>query len=42
MSKGKSLSQGDVTISYTEYQIIDGDIGYVAISQFSGDAAPYS
>ena len=34
-----TVERRNVTISYTEYQIIDGDIGYVAISQFSGDAA---
>ena len=28
-----------INISYADYQVIDGDIGYVAISQFSGDAA---
>ncbi len=28
-----------VTVSYADYQIIDGNIGYVSIAQFSGDAA---
>ena len=34
-----SVLRADVTISYAEYSLIDGSIGYVAVSQFSGDAA---
>ena len=31
--------RSNISISYTEYTIIEGNIGYVAISQFTGDAA---
>lgn len=34
-----TVSRSDISISYTEYSIIDGRIGYAAIAQFSGDAA---
>ena len=42
--RGEALTEvavlrGNISISYAEYSIIDGDIGYVAISQFTGDAA---
>lgn len=33
------VSRGDVNISYAEYSVICGDIGYVAITQFTGDAS---
>lgn len=33
-----SVPRAAVSISYGEYSIIDGDIGYIALSQFSGDA----
>ncbi len=32
-----SVRRAEVAISYVDYQIIDGDIGYVNIAQFSGD-----
>ena len=31
--------RGDVKISYASYQVLEGDIGYINISQFTGDAA---
>lgn len=34
-----SVIRSNINISYTEYSIIEGSIGYVAISQFTGDAA---
>ena len=33
------VRRGDVSISYASYQVLDGNIGYVCISQFTGDAA---
>ncbi len=33
------VRRGDVSISYASYQVLDGNIGYIAISQFTGDAA---
>ncbi|MBR1820495.1 MAG: S41 family peptidase [Clostridia bacterium] len=33
------VSRGDVSISYASYQVLPGDIGYISISQFTGDAA---
>ena len=32
------VTRGDVKVSYARYQVIDGDIGYINISQFTGDA----
>ena len=34
-----SVLPGDVSISYISYQILEGNIGYINISQFTGDAA---
>lgn len=34
-----SISRADVQISYVEYTMLDGDIGFVSIAQFTGDAA---
>ena len=34
-----SVLRGDVSISYISYQILEGNIGYINISQFTGDAA---
>ena len=31
--------RGDVKISYASYQVLPGSIGYISISQFTGDAA---
>ena len=31
--------RSNISISYTEYAIIEGNIGYVSIAQFTGDAA---
>ena len=33
------VMRADVSVSYAGYQLLDGDIGYVSISQFTGDAA---
>lgn len=33
------VTRGSVTVSYVHWQLIDGDIGYIRISQFSGNAA---
>ena len=33
------LTRAAINVSYAEYTILDGDIGYVSISQFTGDAA---
>ncbi|MBR0366838.1 MAG: S41 family peptidase [Clostridia bacterium] len=33
------VMRADVNISYASYQLIGDDVGYVSISQFSGDAA---
>lgn len=33
------VTRADVNVSYADYQIISGDIGYVSIAQFTGDAA---
>ncbi len=33
------VRRGDVSISYAGYQVLDGNIGYISISQFTGDAA---
>ena len=32
------VPRADVNISYAEYTVLDGDIGYVAITQFTGNA----
>lgn len=34
-----TVRRQDVNISYAEYRIIENDIGYVSIAQFTGDAA---
>ena len=34
-----SCLRADVSISYAEYQLLDDGIGYISLSQFSGDAA---
>ncbi|MBR1561004.1 MAG: S41 family peptidase [Clostridia bacterium] len=34
-----SVLRSAISISYASYSIIDGDIGYVSIAQFTGDAA---
>ena len=34
-----TVTRADVNVSYADYQIISGDIGYVSIAQFTGDAA---
>lgn len=31
--------RGDVTVSYADYQVLPDGIGYISISQFTGDAA---
>ena len=33
------VTRGDVRISYASYQVLPGNIGYINISQFSGDAS---
>ena len=33
------VERGDVSISYASYEVLPGDIGYINISQFTGDAA---
>ncbi len=33
------VTRGDVKISYADYQILPGNIGYISISQFTGDAS---
>ena len=33
------VMRADVNVSYASYQLLDEDIGYVSISQFTGDAA---
>lgn len=33
-----TVTRGNVTVSYGSWQILPGDIGYIAISQFTGDA----
>ena len=32
------VARGDVNISYASYQMLDGNIGYISISQFTGNA----
>ena len=32
------IVRGDVKVSYASYQVLPGNIGYISISQFSGDA----
>ena len=32
------VGRADVNVSYAEYRILDGNIGYLSISQFTGDA----
>ena len=34
-----TVRRSDVNISYVDYSMLEGDIGYVAVSQFTGDAA---
>ena len=34
-----SVTRDDVSVSYISHSVIDGDIGYIGISQFTGDAA---
>ncbi len=34
-----AVRRGDVSVSYADYRVLDGDIGYISISQFSGDAS---
>lgn len=34
-----TVDRGDVSISYASYQLLAGDIGYISIAQFSGNAA---
>ena len=34
-----SVMRSAISISYASYTVIDGDIGYVSIAQFTGDAA---
>ena len=34
-----SANRADVSVSYASYQMLPGDIGYVSISQFTGNAA---
>ena len=34
-----TVARSAISISYADYQLIDGDIGYVAITQFTGDAS---
>ncbi len=33
------VRRGNVTVSYVEYRVLEGDIGYIGISQFNGDAS---
>lgn len=33
------VRRGDVSISYASWQVLPGNIGYISISQFTGDAA---
>jgi len=33
------ITRGDVKISYASYQVLPGNIGYISITQFTGDAA---
>ncbi len=33
------VTRGDVSISYASYQLLPGDIGYVSITQFTGNAS---
>ena len=33
------VSRGEVKVSYASYQVLPGDIGYINISQFTGDAS---
>lgn len=33
------VTRGDVSISYASYQVLPGNIGYISISQFTGDAS---
>ncbi len=33
------IERGDVKVSYASYQVLPGNIGYINISQFSGDAS---
>lgn len=33
------VTRGDVTVSYADYQMLPGDIGYISITQFTGDAS---
>lgn len=32
------VRRGDVSVSYASYQVLEGNIGYIGISQFTGDA----
>lgn len=34
-----TLNRGDVKVDYASYQVLPGNIGYVAISQFTGNAS---
>ena len=34
----KAVSRADVNVSYVSWQMLEGDIGYIAITQFTGDA----
>ena len=34
-----SVVRGTVSISYADWQLMDGDIGYISVTQFTGDAA---
>lgn len=34
-----TVNRGDVNISYASYRMLEGDIGYISITQFSGNAA---
>lgn len=34
-----TVVRGDVSVSYAEYTILDGNIGYISLVQFTGDAA---
>ena len=38
-SIGIPVIRGDVIVSYASYQVLPGNIGYIGISQFTGDAA---
>ena len=34
-----AINRGDVTVSYADYRVLPGNIGYINVSQFTGDAA---